>query len=107
VDAEVRKCIHRLARALKVRTHPDKVRLRPERAEWFNDVQSAVEDGELWVLVGFLYFIKTGIEDISSACLDHVYRQVYSVVNLMNGLQRETSFRQFADKEWWHNVKAA
>lgn len=107
VDAEVRKCIHRLARALKVRTHPDKVRLRPERAEWFNDVQNAVEDGELWVLVGFLYVIKTGIEDISSVCLDHVYRQVNSVVHLMNSLQRDSAFRQFADKEWWHNVKAA
>ena len=87
--------------------HPDKVRLRPERAEWFNDVQNAVQHGELWVLVGFLYVIKTGIEDISSVCLDHVYTQVNSVVHLMNSLQHDSAFRQFADKEWWHNVKAA
>ena len=107
VDTEVRKCIHRLARALKVRTHPDKVRLRPERAEWFNDVQSAVEDGELWVLVGFLYVIKTGIEDIPHVCLEYVYNQVHRIVKMMNSLQRDSAFRQFVDKEWWHHLKAA
>ena len=107
VDAEVRKCIHRLARALKVRTHPDKVRLRPERAEWFNDVQSAVKDGELWVLVGFLYVVKTGIEDIPGVCLEYVYNQVHSIVKAMNAIQCESAFRQYADMEWWHHVKPA
>ena len=92
--------IRRLARVLRVRTHPDRA-LPSYGADWFQDVHEAAEAGALWVLLGFLHVVETGVDDVPRVCLDYSHDEVMRVCTHINCMQADPVFQEHSNREWW------
>ena len=85
---------------LRVRTHPDRAPPSYD-ADWFQDVHEAAEAGALWVLLGFMHVVETGIDDVPRECLDYSYDEVMQVCARINCMQADPVFREHSNREWW------
>ena len=104
-NKKVRSTIRKLARALKVKTHPDRAWCTYDPS-WFQDIHEAAASQTLWILLGFTHVVKTGVE-IPQACLYYAFDEITCVCSCLNSLLSHSVFKEHGSSDWWRNVSCS